>query len=338
MAASAVILGAFLAGCGSSKAASSGKNTASVTVALDYYANVANYAGFYVAEKNGYYAAAGLKVNIEPYTTTAPETLVAAGTAEFGTDNQATVELSQAAAAPLTSVAALAQHIEDRLAVAIKDTNKIKTPADLCGDTYGGFGSPIEVVLNAEIIKDAGGGNCAYHYVTLGSQAYAELTSGQVDWSQPYVTDDAFWAQLAGDPWKLFDPTDYGFPDTYGSVLFANNGYLKNNPAVARKFVEATVQGYEWAAKHPDQAVALQAASGVGSMNIKNQDATAELLAKTFWLDPNGKVEPQTAARWSGLTQVLTQYKVLKTAGGKTIATTPSSSTWFTNAYLAGGS
>ena len=51
-----------------------------VSVALDWTPNT-NHTGIYVADKLGYYRAAGIDLTILPYASTAPETLVSHGKA-----------------------------------------------------------------------------------------------------------------------------------------------------------------------------------------------------------------------------------------------------------------
>ena len=47
-----------------------------VSIALDWTPNT-NHTGIYVAQKLGYYKAAGIDLKVLPYASTAPETLVA---------------------------------------------------------------------------------------------------------------------------------------------------------------------------------------------------------------------------------------------------------------------
>ncbi|TIU56452.1 MAG: myristoyl transferase, partial [Mesorhizobium sp.] len=54
-----------------------------VTVALDWTPNT-NHVGLYVAQAKGFYAEAGLDVQILPYTDTAAGTLIANRVADFG--------------------------------------------------------------------------------------------------------------------------------------------------------------------------------------------------------------------------------------------------------------
>ena len=81
-----------------------------VTIALDWYPN-ANHAGLYLAQERGYFADAGLEVEL--YTPSDPTVVlqtVGAGRDDFGISYQTDVLLARAEEVPVVSVAALVQH------------------------------------------------------------------------------------------------------------------------------------------------------------------------------------------------------------------------------------
>ena len=344
---------ALLGACGSSSTSSShgtaagttlsaGASTAStapsgggalqkVTVALDYIANNAGYDGLYTAQKMGYFKQEGLSVTFLPYANTTADILVNAGKADFGTIDEPSMILDDAAGEKLVSIMDIMQHEASRLAV--RASLHITSPAQLDGKTFGGFGVPMEDVFNNATIKDAGAVP-KYKTVTLGTDVYTALTGGQVDWAIPYATDDILWAQLRGHPFTIFNPQSYGVPDDYGKLIFSSQSYLAGHAAVAKEFVTAAQKGYTWAAAHAAQATVLLNQSHVGTMNMADQTATAQDLAKNFWLDSSGVVGPETAAKWQVFTAFLTKAGILKDKSGKLLTTAPDSSTWFTNQYL----
>lgn len=76
-----------------------------IRFALDWTPNT-NHTGLFVAQQQGYFADAGLDVQILPYNDTSPDTLVDAGNAEFGVSFQSSATFSKAAGAQTTSVLA----------------------------------------------------------------------------------------------------------------------------------------------------------------------------------------------------------------------------------------
>ncbi len=108
-----------------------------VSVALDWSPNT-NHTGIYVAQKLGYYRAAGIDLKILPYANTAPETLVSHGKADFGFSYSAGVAFARGAGADVTSVFAVLQHTALEIGFRA-DRTDIKTPKDLDGKTYAGL-------------------------------------------------------------------------------------------------------------------------------------------------------------------------------------------------------
>src|SRR6476646_12266135 len=103
----------------------------SVSVALDWTPNT-NHTGIYVAQKLGYYSAAGIDVKILPYASTAPETLVSHRKADFGFSYSAGVAFARAAGEDVTSVFAVLQHTALEIGVRA-DRTDIASPQDLAG-------------------------------------------------------------------------------------------------------------------------------------------------------------------------------------------------------------
>ncbi|SUE18034.1 ABC transporter substrate-binding protein [Prescottella equi] len=106
LATSAIVASAMsiLTGC-----ASSDDSGDTIRFALDWTPNT-NHTGLYVALQEGYFADAGLNVEVLPYNNTSPDTLVDAGNAEFGTSFQDSATFSRAAGAQTVSVLAPLQH------------------------------------------------------------------------------------------------------------------------------------------------------------------------------------------------------------------------------------
>ena len=80
-----------------------------VRFALDWTPNT-NHTGLYVAQQQGWFTDAGLDVQILPYNSTSPDTLVSSGAADFGISFQDSFTVSKAAGADILSVLAVLQH------------------------------------------------------------------------------------------------------------------------------------------------------------------------------------------------------------------------------------
>ena len=116
-----------------------------IRFALDWTPNT-NHTGLYAALQQGWFADAGLDVQIVPYNTALPETIIDAGNAEFGISFQDSTTVAQASGANLVSVLAVLQHWATAIGVRA-DRADLTSPKDLDGKTYAGFGGPTEEPL-----------------------------------------------------------------------------------------------------------------------------------------------------------------------------------------------
>lgn len=321
------VLALLLSGC------SGAGSDRTIRIALDWTPNT-NHTGLYVAQAEGYFAEAGLDVQILPYNSTSPDTLVSAGAADFGISFQDSFTFSKAAGADITSVMAVLQHWASEIGVRA-DRTDITGPADLDGAVYGGFGAAYEVPKMRAVIQDAGGTG-EFETVVLGTSAYEALYAGEVDFTEPFVAWEGIEAELRGQPMKTYPYTDYGFPDAYNVLLIGNSPWLAENPGDAAAFVQAVQRGYQLGADDPARGaqILMDANPGVFT-NPELVTRSQDMLAAEYLLDDSGEVGPQTLERWSGYSGFVADSGVLAGPDGAPLAGRPDFSTWFTNDYLA---
>jgi ABC-type nitrate/sulfonate/bicarbonate transport system substrate-binding protein len=304
----------------------------SVSVALDWTPNT-NHTGIYVAQKLGYYRAAGIDLEILPYASTAPETLVGHGKADFGFSYSAGVAFARGAGADVTSVFAVLQHTALEIGFRA-DRTDIKTPKDLDGKTYAGFGTPDEKPLLETVIRNAGGKG-VFKDVTLNTSAYDAVYRGKADFTLPLATWEGIQAKLVGKPLKTFKLARYGVPPEYSALIASSGKYLSAHPDVARRFLAATTRGYQYAADHPRAASRILIAA---NKQVLTQPQlvyeSADLMAKSYYKDRAGHVGTQTLGVWKGYVRFLFTAGVLTDADGKKLTRPPDYSSYFTNAYL----
>ncbi|NMH93895.1 ABC transporter substrate-binding protein [Pseudonocardia bannensis] len=327
------VLALVLAGCAGGTTGSGGSGEATtIRVALDWTPNT-NHTGLFVAQQEGWFRDAGLNVEFLPYNSTSPDTLVGSGAAEFGISFQDSFTYSKAAGADITSVMAILQHWATEIAVRA-DRTDIRTPADLDGKVYGGFGGPGEEPKMKTVIKDAGGKG-EFSTVVLGTSAYEALYAGQVDFTEPFVAWEGIEAELRNEPLKTFSYTDYGFPDAYNVLLIGNGGWLAGHQDQARAFVQAVQRGYQLAADDPARAGKLLMDANPGAFSEPELvSRSQQMLSAKYLRDGAGTVGTQTLATWSGFSGFLYDSGTVVDAAGAPVTTKPDFSTWFTNDYL----
>ena len=315
-------------GCGGGALPASGGGRTPVRFAMDWTPNT-NHTGLYAAQQQGWFTDAGLDVQILPYNSTSPDTLVSSGAAEVGISFQDSFTVSKAAGADIVSVFAVLQHWGTAIGVRA-DRADLRSPRDLDGKTYGGFGAAYEVPKMQAIIR-AAGGKGDFKTVVLGTSAYEALYAGQVDFTEPFLAWEGIEAELRKEPFKTFAYADYGFPDAYSVIVIGNPGWMKANPDASAAFVGALQRGYQLGADDPALGAKLLTDANPGVFTEPELvSRSQEMLAQRYLKDPSGKVGTQNAATWSGFSGFLYDAGVLADAGGKPLTTRPDFATWFT--------
>lgn len=304
-----------------------------IRVALDWTPNT-NHLGLYAAQQAGYFREAGLDVEFLPYNATSPDTLVDAGAADFGITFQDSFTYSKAAGADITSVMAILQHWATGIAVRA-DRADIRSPRDLDGKIYAGFGGPGEVPKMQAVIR-ADGGRGEFRTEVLDTAAYEALYAGRADFTEPFLNVEGIEAQLRNEPLKIFRYTDHGFPDAYNVLLAGNSTWLRENPDRARGFVQAVQRGYALAAENPGEAARMLKEANPGAFTSDALvDQGAQMLARDFLRDEQGRIGHQSAQRWAGFSGFLYDTGTVAGPDGAPVTEKPDFSTWFTDDFLA---
>lgn len=328
-----VLLVALLLGVSGCAASGQAGADRPIRVALDWTPNT-NHLGLFAAQQAGYFREAGLDVEFLPYNATSPDTLVGAGAADFGISFQDSFTYSKAAGADITSVMAILQHWASAIAVRA-DRTDIRSPRDLDGKIYAGFGGPGEVPKMQAVIR-ADGGRGEFRTEVLDTAAYEALYAGRADFTEPFLNVEGIEATLRNEPLKTFRYTDYGFPDAYNVLLAGNSTWLRENPDRARAFVQAVQRGYALAAEKPAEAARmLKEANPAAFTSDALVDQGAQMLARDFLRDEQGRIGYQSAQRWEGFSGFLYDTGTVAGPDGAPVTGKPDFSTWFTNDFLA---
>lgn len=332
----AAAVAVVVSGCGSSDSADQSEAKAPVSIALDWTPNT-NHIGIFVADQLGYYKDEGLKIKILPYASTQPETLVALGKADFAVGNQAGIAYARASGQDVLQV--MANIAKTQYAIGVGAGNSaIKSPKNLDGKTYAGFGTPDEGPELKYVIK-ADGGTGVFKTITLNTTAYEAVYDGSADFTIAVTTWEGIQAKLIGKPMRFFEFTDYGFPAQYSSVIESSNKYLNANSGTAKKFLAATQKGYRYAQSHPAEAAKLLVKANPQTIKDANlaQQSALMLASDGYYKGAGGKIGPVDPAIWSKYGSFLYSSKLLTGANGKPLTSEPDWSTYYTNDFLPGG-
>lgn len=287
------------------------QNLQRVDLLLDWTPNT-NHLGIYVAQANGYYADAGLDVQIQqPGDGVLADQVVATGKAQFGISYQETFTFSRAEGLPIVSVAAIIQHNTSGFA-AIKSQHDLSTPKDLDGLRYGAFGSPVERSIISAMAACEGGQANAVQVIDIGfSDPIPLLTRDRIDFVWLFYGWDGLRAKLNGTELSFLMLSDYQdcVPDYYTPILTTSEKLIAEQPDLVRAFVTATAQGYTDAIRDPETAAAVLLAAAP-DLDPALVTESAKYLADQFQSDAPRWGE-QKQAIWEQFTAFMIENNVL---------------------------
>ena len=307
--------------------------SAAVTIALDWTPNT-NHIGIFVAQARGFYDAAGVEVEVLPYSDTSASALVANRVADFGIFSSIALYTQRAAGADLIAAYAIVQTETGRL-VFLDSRSDIQRPRDLDGKSYGGFGSDWETALIGAIIR-ADGGAGVFETVTLGTSAYEALANGSVDFTMEVYTWEGIKAERDGPAQRAFRYADFGVPDQHTNFIGTTSAYLSEHPEAAQAFISATQQGYAYAVDHPDEATdILLAANPDGLLERGFVRASLQALIDGHYLrSAEGAVGTIDPRKMEAMGMFLFEAGLLKHGSGTVLTARPDLGSYFTNALF----
>jgi len=293
-----------LTGCGgsqtaidSTEASEAGEEMTDITVVLDWTPNT-NHSGLYAALDKGYYAEAGLNVEIVQPPENGAEALVAAGKAQFGISFQDTMVTPLTADEPLdiTAVAAIVQH--NLSGIISRKDKEIDSFGKIAGHSYATWGNPIEQSIMKDCVEADGGAWDDVELVETSVQdVMMALDTDLIDTVWVYEYWDVIKAKVGSYDYNYIDFKSVNETfDYYTPVIITQGAYLDENPDTVKAFLSATAKGYEFCAANPSEAadILLKAAPELDSEVVK---ASAEFMAE-YYLDENGKWGTIDPERW----------------------------------------
>ena len=254
-----------------------------VTVRLKWF-NQAQFAGFYVAQQNGYYKAAGLDVNIQPGGPDFPAVqVVTGGSEQFGVTGADQILIARSKGVPVVALAVIYRRNPFVLFSLTK--SGIKTPADFAGKTVGvKIGGNEELIYRAVLAK-AGIDKAKLTEMPVKFDITPLLT-GTVDVWPGYLINEVLAAKEKGFDVNVIYPADFGI-DLYADTLFTTEKMLKEKPEVVRNFVAATLKGWDTAIAAPEDAAKITVKFGGDKLTYDHE--LAMMKASLPLLKPDGK-------------------------------------------------
>lgn len=214
--------------------------------------NQAQFAGFYYADKAGYYKDERLDVTLNAGGVDFPAVqMVAGGSDHFGVTGADQILLAREKDIPIVALAVIYRKSPFVL-FSLKESG-IDTPQKMAGKKVGvKLGGNEELTYRA-LLKNAGVDSKQLEEIPVKFDITPLLTK-QIDVWPGYAINEPITAEEQGHPVNLIWPSDYGV-SLYADTLFTTEEMVKTKPDVVRKVVEATIKGWEEALENPEQAV-----------------------------------------------------------------------------------
>jgi NitT/TauT family transport system substrate-binding protein len=216
-----------------------------VTVQLSW-THQSQFAGFYAAEKKGYYADEGLTVTfIEGGPNISIPNAILDGAVDFGVLPADVAISSRSQGSPLRAIAAVFRR-SPRVYIALAESG-IRTPYDFVGKTISVNldGLPLLQTMMQHV-----GISPEQYRVIENTSDLQPLYSGEVDVRSGYLTNEVISARNDGYEINVIYPDDYGIHN-YADTIVTTDETIAANPDQVFRFLRATLKGWTFAVDNP---------------------------------------------------------------------------------------
>ena len=210
------------------------------------------FVGYHMAKAKGFYADAGLDVEIRPGGKgISPVQEVLSGRADFGVGNTE-VLTSYVNGEPLLALACGYQH-SPSIFLARRDSG-ILTVADMRGKRIMMFPGHQDAELLATLYYQ---GLHERQLIPVPTSVNIDdLITGKIDIFNAYLSNEPFYLEEHGVSVSVINPRNYGI-DFYSDILFTTQNEERTNPERVAKFRAASLKGWRYALAHPTEAIDL---------------------------------------------------------------------------------
>jgi PAS domain S-box-containing protein len=253
------------------------------------------FAGYYAAKAQGYYAQEGLDVDIQERSKSGNFIeRITSGKANFGIGDSSIIA-DYANGMPIVALAAIFQH--DPLVFVSQRKSGIVSPYEMVGkrimfDDTGGNEAPLRALLEESgITRD----KYIYFKHSFDNES---LIQGQVDVMPAYLTDEVFYFKERGVELNIINPQSYGL-DFYGDILFTSQRELAEHPGRAARFTRASLKGWQYALAHPEELVQLIKTQYHSQLSLEHLRFEAGESRRQILPDaiPVGRIDPPRMRR-----------------------------------------
>jgi diguanylate cyclase (GGDEF)-like protein/PAS domain S-box-containing protein len=247
------------------------------------------FAGYYAAKEQGYYAAEGLDVDIfERLPEKDVVQQVVSGERNFAVGDSGILSY-YARGEPIVALAAIFQH--NPLVFVSKQNSGIISPYEMKGkrimfDVVGAGDSTLRAMLT-----DAGLTEKDYTVVKQNFKD-EDFINNRIDVMSAYLSNEIFNFQQKNIKINIINPQNYSI-DFYGDMLFTSQSELLTHPERAEKFRRATLKGWQYALDHSEELIQLIHKKYLSKHSLEHLRFEAEATRKLILPDliPLGQID-----------------------------------------------
>jgi NitT/TauT family transport system substrate-binding protein len=219
------------------------------------FAATASIVDVVVADAKGYYADLCLDVELKPSFSVDNYPLIAANDAQFSSGGSFS-EMVDFAGSNDAGFVALAVEGRTGIDALITKDGEVPTLADVEGRKIGVKGAVTPSVKAMLALEGMVEGE-DYETVLLdGYDPLAHIEAPEIIGFPGYKSNEPLQLEAAGVPFKLYNPSDYGVPGSFG-IVYTNTTFLTEHPTAAQDFMRATMRGLADAVADPEGAAAI---------------------------------------------------------------------------------
>jgi putative hydroxymethylpyrimidine transport system substrate-binding protein len=293
-------------------------------VILEYFHPWTNSAGFYVARERGWYAEAGLDVELATFDPGRGDSLayLARAEADFAVFPANRLLVRREAGEPVLGIAAINHRAMETIASVAG--RGVRRPRDLAGRRLAMNPTPRGLAMVRHLVAADGGDPDAVAIVDAGSRelSFAEIDEGSI----ADASFGSYWAwEMVRDSFpeqrRVVWPVDtIGAPRYHSYLLGTTEGLAEQDSEVVRAFLAATERGFEDAAADQEHAFGV-VESVIPYFDRRTLRDSLRLIAPT-WFDAEGRWGRQSEVLMSGYARWLAEHGVLRSADAWIGATT----------------
>jgi NitT/TauT family transport system substrate-binding protein len=277
-----------------------------IRLPMGYIPNV-QYAPYYAAVHQGFYAEEGLEIEFDYSFETDGVALVAANELPFALVSGEQVLLAREQGLPVVFVASW--YGDYPIGIVSKAEQNITDPSQLAGKKVGIPGLFGASYVGLRALLHAGGlSETDITLESIGFNQVEALAADQVDAAVVYVTNEPIQLAAQGYDINVIPVADYALLASNG--IITNETVLKENPELVRRMVDATLRGINFTSVHTDDAFenTKNFVEGLAEADQGVQRAVLEASVALYQLDPLGYSDP---AAWENMETLLLDMELL---------------------------